>query len=85
MDKTLLQRHLDYMARYKGHRQPLVTPCCQFDLVVSAPTDAGDQWDSLVECPNCGEMFMKVVTSTEARGLLLQGAAHTKETHHVLP
>lgn len=69
-ESALLDDHLNYMARYTGHRLPLVTPCCEFRLDVPAPRDEADRWDSLMRCPNCGRLFMKVATSIEARGRL---------------
>ena len=76
---ALFDAHRAHMARYKGHRHTLSTPCCGNALVVKAPTDPGDQWDSLMTCPHCGELFMKVATSTSARGLLPKGV---HDGHH---
>lgn len=70
MNSALLDAHLDYMARYTGHRLPLITPCCGFKLDVPAPRDAADRWDSLMRCPSCDRLFMKVAINVEAHGRL---------------
>lgn len=70
-----LQAHTAYVARWKasGKRtQILVTPCCNKDLEVpSQDRDDGQQWDSLMTCPHCGALFMKVVTYAHAEGRTL--------------
>jgi hypothetical protein len=69
-----LKAHLDYLNGWKegGKRtRTLVTPCCHKDLEVPAPPeDDGQRWDSVMVCPHCGEMFVKVVTFGYAEGLL---------------
>lgn len=68
--KSKLEAHLAYMARWKGNRQAMTTPCCMRELEVPAPEELGISWDSLVECPHCGGMFMEVVFRDTARGFI---------------
>lgn len=59
---TLLERHTEYIARCKTNGAPTriySVPCCGKALEDRVPP-AGEQWDALVTCPYCGEMFMKV-------------------------
>jgi hypothetical protein len=69
-----LQAHIAYVERWKasGKRtQILVTPCCSADLEVpSQDRNDGQQWDSLMTCPHCGALFMKIVTFAHAEGRL---------------
>jgi len=69
-----LKAHTDYVERWKasGKRTLIMkTPCCDADLEVpSQDRDDGQQWDSLMTCPHCGALFMKIVTFRQAIGRL---------------
>lgn len=72
--KRLHNEYMKYMRRWKKCGKPihvLETPCCVEKLEVPAPSSA-QQWDSLVECPFCGQMFMKIVTQDRAVGKTLE-------------
>lgn len=66
----LLSQHAEYMAKWKGNRQMLTTPCCLHDLEVQAPDEMGIAWDSMTRCPHCGELFMAVAFRDTARGFI---------------
>lgn len=66
MQKTLLQRHEEYVARAKACGAPtdtLVLPCCQKPLECLIPREAGQQWDTLMTCPYCAGLFVFIATS----------------------
>lgn len=63
---TLLERYNAYMAKWEGNRQTLAMPCCGQELEVQAPSEPGEVWDSMIECPYCGEHSFKVVTHDKA-------------------
>lgn len=65
---SALMQYAAFMSGWTGNVRNLETPCCGNSLSVRAPGDSTEQWDSLVDCPYCGQMFMKVVTSTAAEG-----------------
>ena len=69
-----LKAHTAYVERWKASgKRTLVlkTPCCSADLEVPSQDREGDrQWDSLMTCPHCGELFMKIVTFAHAEGRL---------------
>lgn len=69
-DLDLLTQHAAYMAKWKGNRQMLTTPCCLHDLEVQAPDEMGIAWDSMMRCPHCGELFMAVAFRDTARGFI---------------
>ncbi|MCR6661853.1 MAG: hypothetical protein NVV60_01565 [Luteimonas sp.] len=63
--------HRAWMKRWNGNRRSFKTPCCGKRLTVPAPSDKRQQWDSLMTCPHCEVLLMKVVTTESAKGLLL--------------
>lgn len=81
MAKTLMQRHLEYVARLR-HLEYVARlraqgvkllayacPHCSFSIEVQrAPR--GDTWDTLSECPKCGKMHFRVATHTKAKAVL---------------
>lgn len=81
MNGTALAKHIAYVARWKvgGKRtHKLTMPCCGESLEVPAPDKpGGKQWDSLMTCPHCGELFIKIVTyaGAEARAINWEEAA----------
>lgn len=59
----LLEMHTAYIARCKADGDPTLTyntPCCGQQLEDRVPSKADWKWDSLVSCPFCGALFMKV-------------------------
>jgi hypothetical protein len=74
VSNNLASRHAEYMKKYTatgGHALPLITPCCHKRIMVPAPKQLGMAWDSLMACPHCETLFMKVATSCEAVGRLV--------------
>jgi hypothetical protein len=64
--QELRAKHDAYIARWKEAGKPVLsyaTPCCEAQLETSAPPK-GRRWDSLCTCPDCGVLYMKVVSST---------------------
>jgi hypothetical protein len=62
---SLLQRHLDYMARVRAHGAHILTyrpVCCGVETETTAPTDDDVVWDTPTICPHCGALYLKVVT-----------------------
>lgn len=58
-----LKHHLDYVYRMKSRGHPVrfySTPCCAKRIEDIVPAVADIVWDSLAECPFCGEMYMKI-------------------------
>jgi hypothetical protein len=67
---TLRRQHDAYIAGViakGGHVLTFDTPCCDEPMTTTAPRTS-ETWDSLTTCPHCGEMFMKIVSRTDAVG-----------------
>ena len=64
---TLMQRHENYIAAIKANGGKCVvyqTPCCGKSLESLAAPD-GENWDSLVTCPFCGDLFAKLTNGAD--------------------
>jgi hypothetical protein len=64
-----MSEYFDYIAKWKssgGRTLFLTTPCCEKKIEVGAPMDTESVWDSVMECPHCGELMFKIVTYSEA-------------------
>lgn len=59
--------HIDHV-RARGGRVLMLEqlPCCGTSMDVHVPASKHETWDSLTTCPNCGELFFKVVTRNKA-------------------
>jgi hypothetical protein len=69
----LLAQHNKYMTGYKtagGASRTLTTPCCASELEVPVPKSVHEQWDSLMVCPFCGQLFMKVAWHDKVEGII---------------
>lgn len=70
--QTLKQKHEAYIAKIKAGRGKTLTfkaPCCGAEIEDRAALK-GETWDTLTTCPHCGELFMKVATSTKITGTI---------------
>lgn len=75
--RAMRRKYAAYMRDWKGRTRTFYTPCCGEEIVTPAPTSKHETWDSLTTCLHCGQLFMKVVTYDEARGLeLSEGGVH---------
>lgn len=66
---ALLKEHQAYMKSWRSSGKPVLkykTPCCHRNLQTPAPP-AGETWDSMVTCPYCGSLHLKIVTNTEVK------------------
>jgi hypothetical protein len=71
--ETLTQQHEAYIEKCRARGDHLLSytaPCCGGVIETRAPAPGERQWDTLATCVHCGEMHMKVVTHTEAKGLM---------------
>jgi hypothetical protein len=70
---SLLQQHLAYIERVRGHCRILAysPPCCGVTTETTAP-GGDDVWDSLTVCPHCGVLGMKIVTHDKVAIELLE-------------
>ncbi|MDX5979560.1 hypothetical protein [Vreelandella alkaliphila] len=68
----LKQRYTEYNNRLRadGHKL-LAFPCPACDQAIETQAaPAGDEWDTLANCPHCEAMYFKIVTSTAAHGVI---------------
>lgn len=59
----LLEAHTQFVATCKEQGLPIKsysTPCCVQQLEDRVPPESQPQWDSLVSCPFCRALFLKV-------------------------
>lgn len=53
-----------YMDRWRAGGRPVASyacPTCTAEIEVPRPSRAGEVWDSLMTCPECGAVHFKVV------------------------
>jgi len=64
-----LEKYKTYIGDWKAAGKPvrrMKMACCKHFIEVPVPFDPSEKWDSLMGCPHCGELVMKIVTSTSA-------------------
>lgn len=70
MQKTLKEKHAEFISRvkaYGGNVLSLTCPLCKVAHEVPGPMP-GEVWDTITTCPECEGHFIKICTHTEARG-----------------
>lgn len=70
---NMRERYNTWITAYElggGNVRVLTTPCCQKELTVPVPKAHHEQWDSLMVCPFCRRLFMKVAHHDRAEGVV---------------
>lgn len=72
---SLKEKHEAYIAKVRAGGSKTAfysTPCCRKELE-DRLGEKGRVWDTLAVCPYCGTVYLKVITATRIRGLILPG------------
>lgn len=83
---TLKQQYTAYIARLKKRGDKLASyrcPHCREQIEAPAPP-RGQKWDSMVECPHCGNLHFKIVSANrrvEVSPVYIERARRTGRTH----
>lgn len=64
-NKNNLLAHEAYMENYKargGNWAVMQCPHCDAPLDTPIPSNSHEKWDSLIVCPHCDGLYMKIAT-----------------------
>lgn len=65
------QQYLRHLQQLRAEGRRLIAfacPCCGQSIETGAAVP-GESWDTLTDCPHCGEVFLMITEGNSARGV----------------